>query len=139
MEELEKDFKGVYIREEIWQDRKLSPAEKIYLGLCEHFDYDEYKVKKIFHQVSNKTIIRMKKHLEELGYIKVVYDPKQAKELVLQNKNKGETCEWCGTKTNVIHYHHYPIPKKDGGTEIVKICPNCHCEYHSIINRSVKK
>lgn len=67
------------------------------------------------------------------------YDPEQVKGLVLQNKNRGVTCEWCGTKTNAIHYHHYPIPRKNGGTELVKICPNCHYEYHNIINRRFTK
>lgn len=41
-------------------------------------------------------------------------------------------CEWCGCKTMVLHQHHYPIPKKNKGTETVNICPNCHYEYHSL-------
>lgn len=39
-------------------------------------------------------------------------------------------CEWCNVKTSVLHKHHYPIPKSEGGTDIVNICPNCHHEFH---------
>ena len=49
------------------------------------------------------------------------------------NKNKGiggNVCEWCKGYTTKLHKHHYPIPRKDGGKEIVNICPNCHYEFH---------
>ena len=60
------------------------------------------------------------------------------KDIVTALKNKkmqglgiGEfTCEWCGVNTHVLHKHHYPIPKCEGGTETVYICPNCHHEFH---------
>ena len=43
----------------------------------------------------------------------------------------GDTvCEWCNCKTVVLHKHHYPIPKSEGGTKTVSICPNCHHEFH---------
>ena len=47
-------------------------------------------------------------------------------------------CEWCGCGCNVINEHHYPIPKSKGGTDIVKICPNCHSEFHSLYKISRK-
>lgn len=43
-------------------------------------------------------------------------------------------CEWCGKETLIIHDHHFPIPKADGGKEVVKICPTCHFEYHLLIS-----
>ena len=43
-------------------------------------------------------------------------------------------CEWCGKKVLVIHEHHYPVEKRNGGKDIVKICPSCHSEYHLLIN-----
>lgn len=50
---------------------------------------------------------------------------------VLKNKGQGnKTCEWCGRKTTVLHKHHYPVPKRAGGTEVVNICSNCHHEFH---------
>ncbi len=42
----------------------------------------------------------------------------------------SKICEWCGIFTTVLHKHHYPISRKDGGTKTVKICPNCHNEFH---------
>jgi hypothetical protein len=39
-------------------------------------------------------------------------------------------CEWCKVSTTVLHKHHYPISKKFGGDEVVRICPNCHNEFH---------
>jgi hypothetical protein len=39
-------------------------------------------------------------------------------------------CAWCISQTLNLVRHHYPIRKKDGGDEIVKICANCHEEFH---------
>lgn len=44
----------------------------------------------------------------------------------------NETCEWCQSTTAHLHGHHYPTPKKLGGTKVVSICPNCHSEFHSL-------
>lgn len=54
------------------------------------------------------------------------------KEAVMENKDAGRTCAWCGKKTTVIHKHHYPVPKANGGTQIVEICSDCHAEFHSL-------
>ena len=40
-----------------------------------------------------------------------------------------ETCQWCEGTTIILHSHHYPIPKCQGGKATVSICPNCHAEY----------
>ena len=60
------------------------------------------------------------------------------KEIVLKLKNTGSVCEWCGYKTQAIQYHHYPIPKSKGGTKTVKICPNCHYEYHQLVRENIE-
>ena len=39
-------------------------------------------------------------------------------------------CAWCGTHTAILHDHHYPVKRSDGGTKTVSICPNCHTEFH---------
>lgn len=39
-------------------------------------------------------------------------------------------CEWCRCTTALLHSHHYPVRKCDGGRETVNICPNCHTEFH---------
>lgn len=54
----------------------------------------------------------------------------------LKNKNMNGlgyghlTCSWCGVKTTTMHYHHYPLSKKNGGKNTIPICPNCHHEFH---------
>lgn len=40
------------------------------------------------------------------------------------------TCAWCKSDTFILHEHHHPTPKSEGGKEIVQLCPNCHFEYH---------
>ena len=43
-------------------------------------------------------------------------------------------CEWCGRRVLIIHQHHFPIPKAQGGKDVVHICPTCHFEYHLLIS-----
>jgi hypothetical protein len=42
------------------------------------------------------------------------------------------TCDWCQGNTIVLHQHHFPILKANGGIQTVNICPNCHSEYHNL-------
>ena len=74
------------------------------------------------------------------GYIEAeTLTPEKAKEMVLKNKSNPKfKCEWCGCGCDVINEHHYPIPKSMGGTKIVRICPNCHYEFHSLYKISRK-
>lgn len=44
--------------------------------------------------------------------------------------SSNKVCEWCQSTCLRTHHHHYPIQKSKGGTEIVKICPGCHDEFH---------
>ena len=56
----------------------------------------------------------------------------QIKADILDDKGEGrKTCQWCGCKTTILHKHHFPIPKRLGGKEVVHICSNCHSEFHS--------
>jgi hypothetical protein len=41
-------------------------------------------------------------------------------------------CEWCRCNTAWLHAHHFPVPRAQGGTETVAICPNCHIEFHAL-------
>ena len=49
----------------------------------------------------------------------------------------GKECEWCGVNTSVLHKHHYPIQRKDNGKKVVKICPNCHYEFHHLTSELI--
>ena len=41
-------------------------------------------------------------------------------------------CDWCKGETFILNEHHYPVPKESGGERVVKVCPNCHYEFHSL-------
>ena len=73
---------------------------------------------------------------DDLDSVKEKYE--SIKEKTLENKeNNLFECEWCHCKTGVIHNHHYPIPKRLGGTETVSICSNCHAEFHKKENMRI--
>lgn len=55
----------------------------------------------------------------------------QIKEDIVNDSGEKKVCEWCGCKTTILHKHHYPIPKRLGGKEVVNICPTCHYGFHS--------
>lgn len=42
----------------------------------------------------------------------------------------NDLCNWCNGRTLKLQAHHFPIAEKDGGTDTVTICANCHFEYH---------
>jgi len=83
--------------------------------------------------LTDATINSILKTLIKKGYIEISNDDIVEK---LKSKNlKGygygdKVCEWCGISTTVLCEHHYPIPKSKGGKKVVKICSNCHQEYH---------
>ena len=128
------EFDGVFISNEIFKDEKLSIVEKYYLSIYNQYHENSKITDAIMMKaVSKPTVSRTKQSLKKMGYIKSNnISPKEAKKMVLDNKNKGFICEWCGTKTYAIQKHHYPISQKDGGEQTVNICPNCHFEYHLI-------
>ncbi len=70
--------------------------------------------------------------------VKQIMSPDDAKNLIcgkVGQSGLGDlTCEWCNGSTLVLHDHHFPIPARDGGTDTVAICPNCHAEYHMLLD-----
>lgn len=128
-----KDFEGIYIPKEIFIDTNLTPQEKIYLSILK-MDL-EIKTSKEFAELMFLSVNRLseiKKSLQKKGYIvsRKNKSPQEVKQLALDSKNKGKICEWCKEKVVVLHEHHYPISKKDGGEDTVRICPNCHYSFH---------
>ena len=84
--------------------------------------------------LSKSTIKRALKSLHDTGFLtNSLNDSEMKKNIVLENKrNPKYVCEWCGCKCNLLNKHHFPIPKSQGGTETVNICPNCHYEFHAL-------
>lgn len=132
--EMDREFQGVMIDYKILGDKNLKAIEKFYLALYQR--YKNHRVVWIYmkHQLSKGTFLKIQKSLIEKGYIPLdtTQDALLTKNLVLQNKNIGVECEWCGCKTTAIQEHHFPTLKSDGGENVVRICPNCHSEFHLI-------
>ena len=126
-----RDFSGVFMPKEILSNKELSLNEKFYLALYLQYGENEYLADKFMLPICGTTTLwKIKKNLRVLGMINQTLDVYSAKQVVLKQKNKGFPCDWCGCKTFALQEHHYPIPKHLGGTETVKICPNCHFEFH---------
>lgn len=137
-----KDFEGIWVSREILDLEDLNLREKIVLAMKDNnIEWKNYKELGDFLGVKTDTAYRIVSKLQNIGYLEVARLNKD--EIVESLKNKtnnnsiGEReCEWCKTKTLVLHMHHHPIPKREGGTDIVNICPNCHHEFHYLENQS---
>lgn len=63
--------------------------------------------------------------------------PEEARSVLTRKTPQGSVglfakCEWCKCQTAWLHAHHYPITRAKGGVLTVKICPNCHAEFHAL-------
>ena len=127
------DFKGLEIPEEIFHDASLKAVERVYLALLRKYPkYDADRI--ILLDISQRKLSEMKTNLQNRGYIELkIENAELAKKITIENSHKGHKCEWCGKECYVLHKHHFPISAKDGGTETVDICPNCHYTFHSIV------
>jgi hypothetical protein len=45
-------------------------------------------------------------------------------------------CYACGFN-RYIHRHHYPVRQKDGGTQTIPLCQDCHSEFHQYADHGV--
>ncbi len=91
---------------------------------------------------SQRTARKKCEVLVEKGWAEKAFSllsPEQIKQKVIESKTfqKGslpgaKACSWCSYETLVLHEHHYPVRREDGGEKVVAICPNCHAEYHAI-------
>jgi hypothetical protein len=55
---------------------------------------------------------------------------KEPKKVITHNVINEKKCNWCLGGTYILHDHHYPISKENGGLDTVSICASCHAEYH---------
>lgn len=88
--------------------------------------------------IGNSRVSSHLSKLEDAGYV-VSWNTNQSIQseaksqedikLIMKNKEK-QICEWCNAETLIIEEHHYPIPQRFGGTEVVAICKNCHVSFH---------
>lgn len=129
---------ALFISNEILQLHELTASEKIYLAI-----WNQYKDNLVEfdwwlntgNNFSKSNIAKMRRHLKQLGYIteNKLSDPYKAREFTMKNSHRGKKCEWCGRYSYVLHKHHFPISRAEGGTDTVCICPNCHSTYHAVL------
>lgn len=94
-----------------------------------------------FFTVLGLTATSFRRHLMKMVFLGFLEDqsPEEKEAMIRARKDfyglgfGHLTCAWCAISTLVLHSHHHPVPKFDGGTETVSICPNCHHEFHSIL------
>ncbi|MBY9013617.1 MAG: hypothetical protein KGD70_14680 [Candidatus Lokiarchaeota archaeon] len=88
--------------------------------------------------IGRTTMINLVNKMIMDGYLKEIVLTNIEKYKIISNKQMdglgigNRTCDWCSCKTTTLHKHHYPIQKKDGGIQLVNICPNCHYEFHHL-------
>ena len=108
------DFKGFLIDSETIKKYGIKDA----LIIC------AYK-----NKVPNLTKAQERKARRFLG--KTNYTIEQIKDMVISSVG-SKVCEWCEGRCYILESHHYPIPKREKGTEVVNICGKCHSDFHDI-------
>lgn len=115
-------------------DKALNIEEIVYLSAYKRFGEEQADdIFKIMRSVN--TLRRCKKRLFAKGYIekKKPKDAYEIRDMTIKLSHKGKKCEWCGRECYILHEHHFPIPKRKGGTETVSICPDCHYTFHALM------
>lgn len=115
-------------------DKRITPDEMIYI-MAYYTYYKDIKKADIFirDKVSKEKLAKIKKHLAKLGYLNIINrTPNELKNMTIELSHKGKKCEWCQKESYVLQEHHFPILNKNGGTDIVLICPNCHYTFHKL-------
>ena len=131
-EVIPKDKKHIALLPRYMNNPDLNINEILYMSAVDIFGFYEGE-QAICYVLSRQQVKRLRKKLETKGILKIQLDPEHIKDKTIRLSHKGHICEWCGKEAYLLHKHHYPIPAKDGGTETVNICPNCHYTFHSLL------
>lgn len=126
----------IFIPKEILQIKNLSTNEKLYLTCYYTYNRSISKADDYFKKIITKqALLNIKRKLYSLEYIKIKERTiEELKKETIEKSYIGSKCEWCKKECYVLQEHHYPIPARDGGKEVVKICPNCHYTFHKLEN-----
>lgn len=134
-----RDFKGVWFPAEVIRDRKLSiVSKKIYVLLLQKAAFEKtIKFETSTSSLSEYFLISQAEIstgltlLHKNDYIKLSKIFKSDKAVFNElSGNYSHGCLFCGYNEIGLDKHHYPIRAKEGGTKIIKICPNCHRLFH---------
>lgn len=119
---MERDFKGIWI-----------PKELIKIKGCRNAAL----ISALHYRAPNLTVSQIREAKQKHFITRKEIDSTEIAEQLKRKKLKGKgigflICEWCETNTITLHKHHYPVEARYGGTSVVRICPNCHQEFHSL-------
>lgn len=132
-------MKSIFIPDKV-ENAGLLPSEyRIYVHIARETPYTKTLASIIKHcQIHKSVVSRSIKRLLELGLIETYeIQPSEVMQMLCQKlpqemKQGKYTCEWCKCSTIALQEHHYPLPRRLNGTQIVNICANCHFEFHQL-------
>lgn len=109
----------------------------VYSAVKKEQEFSAKKIHDVLGFMSINTIQRALVYLQERDYIqKNRMSKEEIKNYVISAKAKRQAvCEWCDSNVIYLQEHHYPVPREEGGMEVVNICPNCHYDFHHIERR----
>jgi len=56
--------------------------------------------------------------------------------IIKRGRPYNSGCYACGF-SRYLHNHHYPVRQKDGGSQTIPLCPDCHSEFHQYADHGV--
>ncbi len=105
------------------------PFDPYQIGICEVMGLSQKQVRDGISFLDGRGILRPQAQIS----------PSEAAQILRAKKPQTfdcglALCLWCGCRTMKLQAHHYPVTSKDGGTETVTLCANCHYEYHALVD-----
>lgn len=109
--------------------------------LCDEKGYCEIAINNLctLFKMSKESIHRKLNNLQRYNYLKIENQCKTDAEVYeyLNKQNSSTGCLFCGYNEYILDQHHYPIRAKDGGTETITLCPNCHRAFHCLTDNYI--
>lgn len=127
---MNRDFKGIWIPREIWEIfKRQSILERLlnYYFLDSALDISDWKI------LVEKGFAEERKNPPEhiANFLKT-----KKPQIINLEESRLPRCSWCGSQTFRLQHHHYPIPRSEGGLDIIPICASCHDEYHFLLEHN---
>lgn len=129
---------GIVVLYSFLKDRELSYSEKLLLSLFNDINVQKnmpsnYEIA-IFLKCSKNSVSRTINSLIKKDYIekKINYSDDEVFNILKKSNLYEKCCIFCGYSKSTLDEHHYPIRAKNGGTKTIKLCANCHREFHEL-------
>lgn len=140
------EIKGINVRYSCIKHIALTTSESLLLCLFADIDLSanipsNTRIAK-FMGTNKQSISRSISKLISKGFIEKYENitDKEAFESISKGTLSSYGCRLCGYSKCTLDEHHYPIRAKDGGTNTIPLCPNCHRLFHekTDYNRKIK-